>query len=447
MFDYLTKNLNRIFDGLRKKGVLTEDDIKAALREIRVSLIEADVALPAIKHLVEQINIKALGSAVLASITPGQMIVKIVNDELILMLESSESDLRLSFPTPVVFIMVGLQGVGKTTTAAKLALRLKQKHKKKVLLTSTDTRRPAAKKQLEILGKQIDVQTSSIIEKESAIETTKRALIEARAGNYDILIIDTAGRLSIDEDLMAELKEICDISKPQEILLVADCMIGQDSVNVTKAFYELVKLTGIILTKTEGDARGGAAISMKFITGCPIKFIGTGEKVNDLEEFRAESIASRILGKGDIVSLVEKMSEVIDEKESEKLAKKIQKGSFNMNDLLSQLRTMKRLGGIGSLIGMIPGFGKLKTSTDQIKQGEEIFKRQEAMILSMTNTEKLNPKIINPSRKNRIANGSGTSIQEVNKLLKQHLEMCSMMKKMSNMDFSAAKKLGSKFMK
>ncbi|CAK6537149.1 MAG: signal recognition particle protein [Candidatus Midichloria mitochondrii] len=446
MFDYLSKSLGEIFEALKKKGVLTESDINTALRKVRIALIEADVALPAIKHLIEQIRVKALGTEVLSSITPGQMIIKIVHDELVSMLQSDKTNLKLNYPTPIVFVMVGLQGAGKTTTTAKLALHLRQKYKKKVLLASTDTRRPAAQKQLEVLGKQINIETLPIAEEDTALQITNRALSEAKSGNYDVLIVDTAGRLGIDEELMLELNEICQIAQPQEVLLVADCMIGQDSVNVAEAFNEQVSLSGIILTKTEGDARGGAALSMKFITGCPIKLIGVGEKVNDLEEFKAESIASRILNMGDIISLVEKMKDIVDEKESEKLAKKLQKGRFDMNDLLAQLKTVKKLGGVGSLIGMIPGFGKLKASAEQIKQGEEMFKRQEAIIFSMTDFERRNPKLINPSRKNRIARGSGTSIQEVNRLLKQYLEMNNMIKKMSNMDPSNLKRLGSKFM-
>lgn len=446
MFDYLNRNLSKIFDCLKKKGILTKNDITIALREIRISLIEADVALPVIKHLIEQIKVKALGTEVLSSITPGQMIIKIVHNELVSMLQSNKVELKLNYPTLVVFIMVGLQGAGKTITTAKLALWLRQKYKKKILLASIDTRRPAAQKQLEVLGKQINITTLPIVEKENAVQITNRALVEAKAGNYDVLIIDTAGRSSIDKELMLELNEIYQIAKPQEVLLVADCMIGQDSVNVAKTFNEQVSLSGIILTKTEGDARGGAVLSMKFITGCPIKFIGVGEKINDLEEFKAESIASRILNMKDIVSLVEKMKDIVDEKESEKLAKKLQKGNFDMNDLLTQLKTMKKLGGVSSLIGMIPGFVKLKASAEQIRQGEEMFKRQEAIIFSMTNLERRNPKLINRSRKNRIAKGSGTSIQEVNKLLKQYLEVNNMIKKMSNVSSNNLKRLGSKFM-
>ena len=446
MFDYLSKSLNSIFNSLKKKGTLNESDINDALREIRIALIEADVALPAIRYLIEQIKVKAIDIEVLSSITPGQMVTKIVQDELTNMLQSDHFELKLNYPTPVVFVIVGLQGAGKTTSTAKLALRLKQKHKKKVLLASTDTRRPAAQKQLEVLGQQVGIATLKIIEKETPTQITKRAISQAKSGNYDILIIDTAGRLSINEESMLELIEICHISNPQEILLVADCMMGQDAVNVANAFNEKLHLTGIILTKTEGDARGGAALSMRFITNCPIKFIGVGEKLSDLEEFKAKSIASRILGMGDIVSLVEKLQDVVDEKEADKFTKKLQKGNFDMNDLLSQLKTMKKLGGIGSLITMIPGFSKLRTSADQVKQGEEMFKKQEAIISSMTKKERRNPKIINPSRKNRIAKGSGTSVVEVNKLLKQHLEMNNMIKKMSNMNPANLKKLGSKFM-
>ncbi len=435
MFNYLTKSLSGILDSLKRKGILTEDDIKTALREIRISLIEADVALPAIKHVISKISEKALGAEVLKSITPDQMIVKIVHDELIEILKHKGSKLELNFPAPVIIVMTGLQGAGKTTTTAKIALKIKNTTRKKVLLASVDTRRPAARKQLEVLGKQIDVATVSIIDNENPIDITTRALKEAKYGNYDVLIIDTAGRSSINEELIKELKDICKLSNPAEILLVADCMMGQEAVNIAKHFHDAVRLTGIVLSKAEGDDRGGAALSMSFVTGVPIKFIGTGEKPDNLEEFKPESMASRILGMGDIVSLVDKITEATEQAESEKMLKKLQKGRFDMNDLLSQFRTMKKLGGMSSILGMIPGLGKLKESSAHLAHGEAMFKKQEAIIYSMTKNERKDPAVINPSRKKRIAAGSGTSIQDVNKLLKQHLQMSKMMKKMGQGGF------------
>ena len=446
MFEFLSSSFTKVLDKLKGKGLLTAEDIDSALRDIRVALIEADVSLAAIRHLMERIKSKALGAEVISSIKPGQMIVKIVHDELIEILKEEGSELKINYPGPVVILIAGLQGAGKTTTTAKLALRLKQKHKKKILLASTDTRRPAAQKQLEILGKQIDIETLEIIENSDPIDITKRALVKAKSGNFDILLIDTSGRTHIDDELMSELKEIHTLSSPQETLLIVDSMIGQDAVNIAKAFCDKIQITGVILTKMDGDSRGGAALSMRFITGCPIRFIGIGEKINELDDFRPESIASRILNMGDVLSLVEKMSEVVDEQESAKLIHKMQKGNFDMNDFLSQLKSMKKMGGISSIIGMIPGFSKLKTSAEQINMGEAAFLKQKAIIESMTKIERLNPKILNPSRKHRIAKGSGTSIQEVNKLLKQHLQMCGMMKKMNKMDMQSIKKLGSSLM-
>lgn len=449
MFHYLGDNLAKIFRKLNGKGVLKEEDINLAMREIRVALIESDVSLEAIKHLTGQIREKALGREVFASVTPSQMIVKIVNDELIRILKGDQEQshqVNLSAVPPVVILMAGLQGVGKTTTAAKIALRLKQKHKKKVLLASTDVKRPAAQKQLEILAKQIDVDSLEIIPKEESFEIAKRALSYAKAHHYDVVIIDTAGRIAIEEDMMQELKILCDFLKPQEILLVADCMIGQGAANMAKEFNDMIKVTGIVLTKSEGDARGGGALSMKFVTGCPIKFLGTGEKLNDIEEFKPEGIVSRILGMGDVVSLVEKVGEVVDQKQSEQMMKKIAKGDFDMNDLLSQLKNMKKIGGLSSIIGMIPGFGKLKSNSEQLQYGEKIFKKQEAIICSMTKEERKNPKICNGSRKQRIARGAGVSVQDINKLMKQHLQMAGMMKQMRGMGASEMKKMGSRLM-
>ena len=323
MFEFLSNSFVKVLEKLKGKGFLNAEDIDSAMREIRVALIEADASLPVIRHLIERIKAKALGVEVISSIKPGQMVVKIVHDELVEILKSDNAELKLNYPSPVVILIAGLQGAGKTTTAAKLALRLKQKHQKKVLLASTDTRRPAAQKQLEVLGKQIGADTLEIINTEGPLDITKRAIKSAKSGNFDILIIDTAGRTHIDDELMLELKDIHSLSSPQETLLVVDSMIGQDAVNIAKNFCESIDMTGTILTKMDGDSRGGAALSMKFITGCPIKFIGLGEKINELEEFRAESIASRILNMGDIVSLVEKMTEVVNEEESKKIVKKI----------------------------------------------------------------------------------------------------------------------------
>jgi len=404
------------------------------MREIKLALLSADVALPVVKQLIASIHEKAKGVQVIKSISPGQMVVKIVNDELAKLLSHDDQKLNLNAPSPAVIMMVGLQGAGKTTTAAKLALYLRQKHNKKVLLASLDVYRPAAQQQLASLGKQIAVDVLDIVATEKPNAITTRALKQANLGGYDLLILDTAGRLHTDETMMEELQEIKKISKPAEVILVADSLTGQDAVNIGRDFNEKIGITGIILTRVDGDARGGAALSMRVVTGKPIKFMGIGEKANELEEFHPERIASRILGMGDIVSLVEKAGEVIDKKEAEAIGKRLQKGVFDMNDLLSQLRNLKKLGGIGSVISMIPGLGKLKDKISAAQIDDKTFRHQEALILSMTMQERRDPKIINHARKQRIARGSGLTVQDVNRLLKQFLNMSKMVKQFGNMD-------------
>lgn len=434
MFSSLSQNLGKIFDKLRGRGLLTEADIDVSMREIRLALLEADVAVPTIKHLIERIKEKAIGSEVIKSISPGQMIVKIVHDELAVLLGDENQGLSLNNNPPVVIMMVGLQGSGKTTSSAKLALYLRKKQKKKVLLASLDIYRPAAQLQLEALAKQIDAVSIDIVHNQLAQDITKRALKEATLGGYDVLILDTAGRLHTDEAMMQELQQVKEISSPTEILLVVDSMTGQDAVNIGRDFCHQLPLTGIILTRVDGDSRGGAALSMRHVAGVPIKFIGIGERVNELEEFHPQRAASRILGMGDIVSLVEKASEEIDSDEAEKMAKKLQKGSFDMDDLLKQLKSIQKMGGIGSMLGMIPGMTKMKQMVGNVSQSEGVLKRQEAIICSMTRKERRNPKIIDASRKRRIARGFGGEVQEVNRLLKQFLEMQTMIKKLGKMD-------------
>jgi len=432
MFENLSSKLVSIFDKLKSRGLLSEEDVNNALREIRIALLEADVALPVVKEFILRVKEKAIGQELMKSISPGHLIVKIVQDELIEIL-SGDSNITFSAP-PSVIMMVGLQGSGKTTSAAKLALKLKQENKKKVLLTSVDIYRPGAQKQLLVNASQVAIDMVDIVENQKPIEITKRSLQEAKNGGYDVLIIDTAGRLHIDEELMDELKQIKALTNPAEILLVADAMTGQDAVNIAQNFNEALTLTGIILTRVDGDARGGAALSMRYITNCPIKFLGVGEKLNEFEKFDASRVASRILDKGDIISLVEKASAAIETEEAEKLAKKLQKGTFDLNDLLKQLRTIKKMGGIGSLVTMIPGFNKFKDQIGNMKDHEKLIKRQEAVILSMTDKERRNPKLIDASRKKRIAAGSGTQVQDVNTLLKRFADMEKMMKQFKKME-------------
>lgn len=434
MFSSLSDNLSKIFDKLRGRGVLSVEDIDAAMREIRITLLEADVAVQTVKTLTQRIKDRAVGADVIKSITPGQMVVKIVQDELEFILTSDKQDINLSHSIPVVIMMVGLQGSGKTTSSAKLALYLRKKCKKKSLLASLDIYRPAAQLQLENLSKQIAEASLPIIEGQSVEDITKRALKEASLGGYDVLILDTAGRIHTDESMMDELKRVRDISNPQEILLALDAMTGQDAVNIGREFAATLPLTGAILTRVDGDSRGGAALSMRDVTGVPIKFIGVGEKVSEFEPFDPKRAASRILGMGDIAALVEKAAEHINESEANDMAKKLQTGQFNMNDLLKQLQSVEKMGGIASMIGMIPGMGKIKSAIGDISNSGSILKKYESIIRSMTEAERRNPKIINASRKIRISNGSGRKVQDVNKLLKQWLEMQNMMKKFGRMD-------------
>lgn len=441
MFSNLGSNLTKIFDKLRGKGVLTEDDINSAMREIRISLLEADVSLEVIKDFINIIKEKALGAEVIKSISPGQLVVKIVHDELVALLSSESQEVNLSTQPPAVIMMVGLQGSGKTTSTAKLALHLKNKLKKKVLMASLDTYRPAAQHQLEVLGKQVECDTTPIVDKELPLQIAKRALADAKLGQYDVLLLDTAGRLHTDEDLITELQEVKKLTSPIETILVGDSLTGQDAVNIAREFNEKVGLTGIILTRVDGDARGGAALSMRRATNCPIKFLGVGEKPTDFEQFHAERVASRILDMGDVVSLVEKAQEAIDEKEAAKMATRLKHGVFDMNDMLSQFRNLKKMGGMGKLVNLIPGISKMKDQLEGAGFNENIISKQEAIILSMTKNERKNPLLINASRKKRIALGSGTKVEEVNKLLKQHLTMTKMLKKFGGMSPADLKKM------
>jgi signal recognition particle subunit SRP54 len=446
MFEGLSKRLGDVFDKLRGRGALSEADVDAALREVRTALLEADVALPVVRDFVDSVRPKAIGADVIRSVTPGQMVVKIVNDHLVEMLGGTVADLDLNAIPPVVILMVGLQGSGKTTTSAKIGYRLSQgpqgmaaefggsfSVKRKVMMASLDTRRPAAQQQLKILGEQTGVPTLPIVPLEMPLAITRRALEQARREGFDVLILDTAGRLSIDEELMKEVADISALAKPKETLLVADAMTGQDAVNVAKTFNERLAVTGIVLTRVDGDARGGAALSMRAVTGRPVKLIGIGEKFDALEPFHPDRIASRILGMGDIVSLVERAAETIDKEDAEKLAAKVRKGQFDMDDLLNQLRQLRKMGGLQGLMGMLPGAMQAKAAMSKAKIDEGQLKRQEAVILSMTAKERRNPDVIHASRKKRIAKGSGVQVQDVNKLLKQHADMLKMMKRVNKL--------------
>ena len=433
MFESLSGKLGEVFDRLRKRGALTDSDVAEAMREVRVALLEADVALPVVKDFVAKVRERAVGQEVVRSVTPGQMVVKIVHDALIETLGTEGVELNLLAVPPAVVLMVGLQGSGKTTTSAKIALRLKTREKKKVLLASLDVYRPAAQQQLAILGEQAGIASLPIVANEMPLAIARRALEAGRLQGFDVVILDTAGRLHIDEALMAEVAQVRDVAKPVETLLVTDAMTGQDAVTLAREFNEKVGVTGIVLTRIDGDARGGAALSMRQVTGRPIKFLGTGEKLDGLEVFHPDRIAGRILGMGDVVSLVERATETIKQEDAEKLAAKMAKGQFDLEDMLSQFRQIKKLGDMKGLLGMLPGIGKLKQQINDAKIDERVVGRQEAIILSMTPKERRNPDVIKASRKKRIAAGSGTSVQDVNKLLKQHQMMADMMKKMSKM--------------
>ncbi|MDH4743366.1 signal recognition particle protein [Sphingomonas sp. CBMAI 2297] len=431
MFESLSERLGGVFERLRGRGALTEADVRTAMREVRIALLEADVALPVARDFVEKVTEKAIGHEVLRSITPGQQVVKIVHDALVEMLGPDTAELALDVTPPAVVMLVGLQGSGKTTTTAKLS-RLLKSQGKKVMMASLDVNRPAAQEQLAVLGTQTEVQTLPIVAGQQPVEIARRALNAAKLQGYDVLMLDTAGRLHVDQALMDEMKAVADIATPNEILLVVDSLTGQDAVNVATSFSEQVPLTGVILTRMDGDARGGAALSMRAVTGKPIKFAGMGEKLDQLEPFHPKRVAGRILGMGDVVSLVEKAAAAIQEEDAEKMAARLAKGQFDMNDLRGQLAQMRRMGGLGALAGMMPGMKKAQAAVDQVG-GDKVLIRMDAMITSMTPKERAKPDLINAKRKIRIAKGSGTTVQDVNKLLKMHLEMQTAMKRLKKM--------------
>ncbi|HLJ62783.1 MAG TPA: signal recognition particle protein, partial [Stellaceae bacterium] len=420
MFESLSSRLDDVFNRLRRHGALTEEDVTAALREIRIALLEADVALPVVKDFVNAVREQAVGQEVLRSVSPAQMVVKIVHDHLVATLGANREEIALNLNAvpPVVLMMVGLQGSGKTTTAAKIARLLKQRERKKILLASLDIQRPAAQEQLAVLARQVEVASLPIIAGETPTVITRRALEIGRREGYDVVILDTAGRLHIDEALMAEVAAVRDVATPTETLLVVDSMTGQDAVNVARAFTERAGVTGVVLTRIDGDARGGAALSMRAVTGKPIKFLGVGEKIDAIETFDPARVAGRILDMGDVVGLVEKAAETIEREEAEALARKIQKGGFDLDDLASQLAQIRKMGGVGGLMGMLPGVARVKKQIAEANLDETLLKRQEAIISSMTKAERANPDILKHSRKKRIAAGSGTDAAEINKLLK-----------------------------
>lgn len=434
MFDSITKNFGGIIDKLRGKRYISEDDFNQALREIRIAMIEADVSLPIIKQFIKNIKDKVVGEEIIKKVSSGQMVVKIINDELLKLLGEGSCEVNLDANKPLFIMIAGLQGTGKTTSAVKLAKRLKDKYSKKVLLVSLDVYRPAAKKQLEVLANNGNVESLSIIENEKPLEIAKRAKEYIQDKDYDVVIFDTAGRLAIDETLMTELEELVEYIVPQEKLLVADSLMGQDAVNVANEFNDRIGITGIILTRIDGGGRAGSALSMKMATGCPIKYMSSGEKLDAFDEFHPERIASKILDMGDIVSFVEKAQEVVDEEEAEKLEKRIKKGEFNLDDFLSQLKNLKKLGGIGSMLSFLPGASKLKDFMQNKGFDDNLLKKQESIIYSMTKLERSKPEILNSSRKFRIARGSGTSIQEVNSLLKKFKEIKRTIEIVGNMD-------------
>jgi len=432
MFDSLSDRLGGVFDKLRGRGALSEADVRAAMREVRVALLEADVALPVARDFVDQVTEKAVGQEVLRSVTPGQMVVKIVHDALVETLGAETAELNLDVNPPAVILMVGLQGSGKTTTTAKLAKRLTEKDRKRVLMASLDVARPAAQEQLAILGRQAEVETLPVVPGQQPVEIARRAIQAARLQAFDVVLLDTAGRLHVDDALMGEMKAVAEASNPTETLLVVDSLTGQDAVNVAKGFAADVDLTGVILTRMDGDARGGAALSMRAVTGKPIKFAGVGEGIDKLEAFHPERVAGRILGMGDVVSLVERAAETIQVEEAEKFAAKMAKGKFDLDDLRAQIGQMQRMGGIGALAGMLPGIKGIKGAMDKAQDGKALV-HLEAMLSSMTAKERARPELINAKRKIRIAKGSGTTVQEVNKLLKMHQEMANVMKRLKKM--------------
>ena len=440
MFDTLKTKLADVFDGLARRGALSESDVDAALREVRLALLDADVALPAVKVFTEKVREQAVGVASMRAVRPDQQVIKIVHDALIEMLGGDAEALNISTSPPSVILLAGLQGSGKTTTAGKLALRLRTRDRKKVMLASLDVTRPAAREQLRLLAGQAEVGTLNEVDGESPAQIAKRALQAAKLQAYDVLILDTAGRVSINEALMAELRDIKKLTNPHEILLVADSMTGQDAVNTAEAFHKAIGVTGIALTRLDGDARGGAALSMRHVTGCPIKLAGVGEKQDALEDFDPARLAGRILDMGDVVALVEKAAEAIEAEEAQRLANRMAKGQFDMNDFLAQIRQLQKMGGFGGLMGMLPGIGKMQKQIAAAGIDDSMIKRQEAIILSMTKKERISVGLLNASRRKRIAVGSGTSVQEVNRLVKQYQDMARMMKKLGGKTGAAAMK-------
>ncbi len=434
MFETLSGRLSGVFDRLTRQGALSDEDVATALREVRVALLEADVSLPVARDFIKRINDKASGQAVTKSVTPGQQVVKIVHDELVHVLagDTAAPALKINSP-PAPVLMVGLQGSGKTTTTAKLARRWKDREGKRVLMASLDTRRPAAMQQLAILGTQVGVDTLPIVPGQDAVAIAKRAKQQAALGGYDIVMLDTAGRLHVDDELMAEVAAVRDATGPNEILLVVDGLTGQDAVNVAEQFDGRVGLSGVILTRMDGDGRGGAALSMRAVTGKPIRFVGVGEKLDALEEFRPEQVAGRILGMGDIVALVEKAQETLEAEAAERMMKRFQKGQFNMNDLKAQLQQMQKMGGMQGVMGMLPGMGKMQQQMTEAGLDDRMLRRQVALINSMTKRERRNPDLLQASRKKRIAAGAGLDVQELNRLLKMHRQMADMMKKVGGM--------------
>ncbi|NTZ43021.1 signal recognition particle protein [Altererythrobacter sp. SALINAS58] len=434
MFDSLSDRLGGVFDKLRGRGALREEDVRAAMREVRIALLEADVALPVVRRFIDAVTEKAIGQDVLKSVTPGQQVVKIVNDELVEMLGGEgHVDLMLEAKPPVVIMMVGLQGSGKTTTTAKLAKYIREKHGKKALMASLDVNRPAAQEQLAVLGEQTGVATLPIVVGQQPVDIARRALESAKLQAADVLLLDTAGRLHVDEALMAEMKAVSAVSTPTETLLVVDSLTGQDAVNVAQNFSGEVDLTGVILTRMDGDARGGAALSMRAVTGRPIKFAGTGEKLDALEAFHPSRVANRILGMGDVVSLVERAATAVKAEEAEELARRMSKGQFDLNDLRTQLRQMQNMGGLGMLAGMMPGMKKAKAALQQSGMDDKVLVHMDALIGSMTAKERANPAILNAKRKRRVAAGSGLQVQDLNRLLKMHQEMSKAMKQIRKM--------------
>jgi signal recognition particle subunit SRP54 len=438
MFDNLSDRLGGVFDKLKGRGALKEQDVRDAMREVRVALLEADVALPVARRFIDSVTEKAVGQEVLKSVKPGQQVIKIVHDELISILsgddgESVSEGLNLEAKPPVVIMMVGLQGSGKTTTTAKLGKLIRERHGKKAMMASLDVNRPAAQEQLKVLGEQVDVATLPIVAGQQPVDIARRAMESARLQNFDVLLLDTAGRLHVDAALMAEMQAVASVSAPTEVLLVVDSLTGQDAVNVAQSFTSEVPLTGVVLTRMDGDARGGAALSMRAVTGKPIKFAGTGEKLDAIEPFRPASVADRILGMGDVVSLVEKAAATIKEDEAARLAENFEKGKFDLNDLRMQLQQMQNMGGLGMLAGMMPGMKKAKQAMAASNMDDKVLVHMDAIIGSMTPKERARPELMNAKRKKRVAAGSGTDVQTVNKLLKMHQEMGRAMKQLRKM--------------